>query len=40
MTEYTIVRADDVDDHYAGTSPFPASSVSLRDALGAPNSSR
>ena len=34
MTAYTIVRADDVDDHYAGTS-VPGEFRSLRDALGA-----
>jgi mannose-6-phosphate isomerase-like protein (cupin superfamily) len=34
MTDYTIVRADDVDDHYAGTS-VPGEFRRLTDALGA-----
>jgi mannose-6-phosphate isomerase-like protein (cupin superfamily) len=34
MTDHTIVRADDVDDHYAGTS-VPGEFRSLTRALGA-----
>jgi mannose-6-phosphate isomerase-like protein (cupin superfamily) len=34
MTDYTLVRADDVDDHYAGTS-VPGEFRRLTDALGA-----
>jgi mannose-6-phosphate isomerase-like protein (cupin superfamily) len=34
MTGYTIVRADDVDDHYAGTT-VPGEFRRLTDALGA-----
>jgi mannose-6-phosphate isomerase-like protein (cupin superfamily) len=34
MTDYTIVRADDVDDHYAGTS-VPGEFRRLTGALGA-----
>jgi mannose-6-phosphate isomerase-like protein (cupin superfamily) len=34
MSDYTVVRADDVDDHYAGTS-VPGEFRSLSEALGA-----
>jgi mannose-6-phosphate isomerase-like protein (cupin superfamily) len=34
MTDYTIVRADDVDDHYAGTT-VPGEFRRLTNALGA-----
>ena len=34
MSEFTVVHADDVDDHYAGTS-VPGEFRSLGDALGA-----